>query len=185
MYENQQTSHYGYGYGGAYPPHFHPPYIPPRPGPPDEALPNPAVRLAARIIDFLIILIGGGAIAIGAGMAMMALTENDSAGGAVILTAFFGSVVLYEPLMTHAYGGTLGKRVCGLRVARVSDGLNLSLGAAFGRWAIYQLIDFVPLGGLINALSCLWDKPLRQCFHDKAASSVVVKRRWGIATNHP
>ncbi|MFF4156000.1 RDD family protein [Streptomyces sp. NPDC001678] len=140
------------------------------------------MRLGARIIDILIILVGGGAIAIAAGMAMMALTENDSAGGATMATAFFGTLALYEPLMTHAYGGTFGKRICGLRVARVSDGQNLSLGAAFGRWAVYQFIGIVPFGGLINALSCLWDKPLRQCFHDRAASSVVVKRRWGTAS---
>ncbi|MHA7961956.1 RDD family protein [Streptomyces sp. L500] len=182
MYEHQQPPPYGYG---AHQPHFHPPYIPSRPGPPDEALPNPAVRLGARIIDILIILVGGGAIAIAVGMAMMALTENDNASAATMATAFFGGMALYEPIMTHAYGGTFGKRICGLRVARVADGQNLSLGAAFGRWAVYQVSSFVPGGGLVNTLSCLWDKPLRRCFHDRAASSVVVKRRWGIAPNHP
>ncbi|MEU1784132.1 RDD family protein [Streptomyces abikoensis] len=142
------------------------------------------MRLGARIVDILIIVVGGGAIAFTVGMTMMGLTENNDAGGVAMAIVFFGSMALYEPIMTHAYGGTFGKRICGLRVARVSDGQNLSLGGAFGRWAVYQFIGLVPLGGLINALSCLWDKPLRQCIHDKAASSVVVKRRWGITANH-
>ncbi|MEU3353624.1 RDD family protein [Streptomyces sp. NPDC037389] len=147
-------------------------------------MPNPGVRLGARIIDILIILVGIFVIAIPAGAAMAAVADNDNAGAATMATAGLGIMALYEPLMTHLYGGTLGKRVCGLRVARVSDGQKLSLGAAFGRWAVYQFIGLVPFGGLINALSCLWDKPLRQCFHDKAASSVVVKRRWGQSGNH-
>ncbi|MFD8998709.1 RDD family protein [Streptomyces abikoensis] len=182
MSSYRQPPPYGYG---TYQPQPYPPPILTRPGPPAEALPNPAVRLGARIIDILIILVGGGAIAIAVGMAMMALTENDNASAATMATAFFGGMALYEPLMTHAYGGTFGKSICGLRVARVADGQNLSLGAAFGRWAVYQVSSFVPGGGLVNTLSCLWDKPLRRCFHDRAASSVVVKRRWGIAPNHP
>jgi uncharacterized RDD family membrane protein YckC len=46
------------------------------------------------------------------------------------------------------------------------------------RWAVNTLIGIVPVvGGLlsiVNWLSMLWD-PDRQCWHDKAAGTVVVQ----------
>jgi hypothetical protein len=35
--------------------------------------------------------------------------------------------------------------------------------------------QFIPFLGLIDGLWQLWDKPLQQCLHDKAAQTVVVK----------
>jgi uncharacterized RDD family membrane protein YckC len=51
-------------------------------------------------------------------------------------------------------------------------------GAAAGRAAIYALPTAIPfIGGLfalLNELWLLWD-PRRQCLHDKAAGTIVVK----------
>ncbi|MFK4273751.1 RDD family protein, partial [Streptomyces milbemycinicus] len=50
--------------------------------------------------------------------------------------------------------------------------------AGWVRAAVYALPEIVPCCGflfwLINVLWCTWDRPYRQCLHDKAAKTVVV-----------
>ncbi|MEU7135645.1 RDD family protein [Streptomyces sp. NPDC046261] len=176
-YQQQPGVQNPYGYN-APPPQYYPPSMPPMgpSGPPEQALANQGARLGARILDTIFMIVP---IVV---MMLITMAIGRASGGATPVVAllnllgFAAVLVFYEPFMTAKYGATFGKRICGLRVARLSDGQNLSFGAAFGRWAVYMLIGFIPLGGLINVLSCCWDKPYRQCFHDKAASSVVVNR---------
>jgi RDD family len=51
--------------------------------------------------------------------------------------------------------------------------------AAVKRSAIYSLAPQVPgiggIFGLLDSLWLLWDKPHRQCLHDKVADTVVIK----------
>lgn len=85
---------------------------------------------------------------------------------------------LYEALMLQSTGQTVGKKVMKIRVAKLADGSPPG-SAAWGRAAVYSFINVVPCVGvilwLLNVLWHLWDKPYRQCWHDKAAKTVVVK----------
>ncbi|GHF19128.1 RDD family protein [Streptomyces morookaense] len=159
-----------------------PPYYPPpgyytTPGPPLHALANPGMRLVARLLDLVLVTMGvvGGALA---AATLLGVGGGDTHGveGMVGCVGALLAVLCYEPLLIHRYGATLGKRICRLRVARIGDGGNPALGAAMVRWVIYAACNGVLFVGTINALSCLWDKPYRQCWHDKAADSVVVRR---------
>ncbi|GGP34636.1 hypothetical protein GCM10010214_03850 [Streptomyces abikoensis] len=166
-----------YGYGQPQSPYYPPP-MPPMGagGPPPQALAGQGARLGARILDgiFVVVLmivpllISGAIRATADGAAPLA--------SLVMLVGMIAVFLLYEPLMLSKSGSTFGKRICGIRVARLSDGQNLSYGGALWRMLSSYLMGFVPLLGLLNILWCLWDSPYRQCLHDKAASSVVVLR---------
>jgi uncharacterized RDD family membrane protein YckC len=84
----------------------------------------------------------------------------------------------YDWLQHGLWGQTIGKRVMGTKVVTAESRSPISGGAACGRAAVYALVPAVPsvggLFGLINELWLLWD-PRRQCLHDKAAHTVVVK----------
>ncbi len=85
----------------------------------------------------------------------------------------------YEVPATANSGQTLGKRMVGIRVRRVDDSA-LTMGQSLRRWLILALpsplvLSFcgLPLQ-LADLLWCVWDRPARQCLHDKAVASVVV-----------
>ncbi|MEU3353956.1 RDD family protein [Streptomyces sp. NPDC037389] len=166
-----------YGYGQPQSPYYPPP-MPPMGagGPPPQALAGQGARLGARILDGIFMIIPMIVVA------MISAGIRAAADGATPLSALVTIVgmiavfFLYEPLMLSKSGSTFGKRICGIRVARLSDGQNLSYGGALWRMFSSYLMAFVPFLGLLNILWCLWDSPYRQCLHDKAASSVVVLR---------
>ncbi|GAA0319538.1 RDD family protein [Actinoallomurus spadix] len=87
----------------------------------------------------------------------------------------------YEAVATARWGRTLGKRVMHIKVVALADRGAISGGTAVKRAAIYTLAPQVPSAGglfaLLNVLWLLWDKPYRQCLHDKIAHTVVVKTR--------
>jgi uncharacterized RDD family membrane protein YckC len=84
----------------------------------------------------------------------------------------------YDWLQHGLWGQTIGKRVMGTKVVTADTRAPISGNAACGRAAVYALVPAVPsVGGLfalINESWLLWD-PRRQCLHDKAARTVVVK----------
>lgn len=85
----------------------------------------------------------------------------------------------YDWLQHGLWGQTIGKRVMGTKVVTADTRSPISGQAACGRAAVYALVPVVPsVGGLfalINESWLLWD-PRRQCLHDKAAGTVVVKK---------
>lgn len=95
--------------------------------------------------------------------------------GALSFVLYFA----YEGAMTAARGQTVGKLVLRIRAARLVDGA-VPGNAGWGRAALYALpgalsaILIGPVFWLVNSLWCTWDRPLRQCLHDKAARTVVV-----------
>ncbi|MFI5081717.1 MAG: RDD family protein [Streptosporangiales bacterium] len=95
--------------------------------------------------------------------------------GAGIGVVSFG----YDWLQHGLWGQTIGKRVMGTKVVTADTRSPISGQAACGRAAVYALVPVVPsVGGLfalINESWLLWD-PRRQCLHDKAAGTVVVKK---------
>jgi uncharacterized RDD family membrane protein YckC len=91
---------------------------------------------------------------------------------AVVLGAFLLFGLLYEALPTAKWGRTLGKKLFGLRVLDVERQDAPGFGAALRRWLTYSVLSLIVLG-VVNVLWCLFDRPWRQCWHDKAARTFV------------
>ncbi|WP_240746939.1 RDD family protein [Cryptosporangium phraense] len=99
----------------------------------------------------------------------------------IIILLTIGLWFAYEVPATANSGQTLGKRLVGIRVVRVVDDQTLTFGQSIRRWLILALpspaTSFpcgVPLQ-LADLLWCTWDRPGRQCLHDKAVTSIVVR----------
>ncbi len=102
--------------------------------------------------------------------------------GSIYLAGVAGVVIamVYDWVQHALWGQTLGKRALGTRVVRADTRSKIGAGPAAGRAAVYAFPPLVPfvggLFGLLNELWLLWDRE-RQCLHDKAARTVVVKTR--------
>ncbi|MFE9421806.1 RDD family protein [Kitasatospora sp. NPDC006697] len=173
-YAQQQPPGYGYpppppGYAqpGQVPPWLGAPnpYGPPAPG--TRTLAGPGDRFLARLIDGLILMIP---------FFIMESILGYLVGAIVGGLIWFG----YEGLMMLTQNQqTLGKKAMKLRVVSAAHGGRPTDNELWIRSAVYGLPQAVYCIGslfyLVNVLSLLWDKPLQQCFHDKAAKTVVVK----------
>ncbi|WP_327367672.1 RDD family protein [Streptomyces sp. NBC_01217] len=89
-----------------------------------------------------------------------------------VLGAFLVLGVLLEALPTAKWGRTLGKKLCGLDVRDIESHEAPSFGAALRRWLVYGVLGVLVVG-VVNVLWCLFDRPWRQCWHDKAAHTFV------------
>lgn len=108
-------------------------------------------------------------------LAQMAAEESMALGvflaGACLIPA------LYETLLVRFNrGSTVGHMLVGLRVAPRDDAGTVRLGDAFARWFMkYPIASLLSVVGVFNFAWCLWDAD-RQCWHDKAAGTTVIKR---------
>ncbi|MET9656651.1 RDD family protein [Streptomyces sp. NPDC006510] len=149
-------------------------------------------RFAARLIDSVVLLALVGAI--GFPLVSQALDHIDEKISAAKLSGetvtvwlvdsttagLFGAVlgaflvlgVLLEALPTAKWGRTLGKKLCGLEVRDIESHDAPSFGAALRRWLVYGVLGVLVIG-VVNVLWCLFDRPWRQCWHDKAAHTFV------------
>ena len=106
-------------------------------------------------------------------------TSPLSIPGAGIGTGLFGAVIavwsvhLVYRIAMEATGGTVGKRLFGLRTIRYSD----STPIGFGRAALRETIGRMAAGLFCSFgyISMIWD-PGRQGWHDKLAGSQVVHK---------
>jgi uncharacterized RDD family membrane protein YckC len=137
-------------------------------------------RFLARIIDTVVL------IAIGLVVSKIALGGEfshpaDASYSKQVLVGTLGYLLYFalEGAMTASRGQTLGKMALRIRAARLEDG-GVPGQAGWLRAAVYVLpgvlsaILIGPFFWLVNSLWCTWDKPYRQCLHDKAARTVVV-----------
>lgn len=131
-------------------------------------------RLLARIIDALL-------VGIPVTLVLWALTGGWDMGDggsyvqqSIVLLVYF----VYDALMLSARGQTVGKMAMRVRVGMLDNGAVPQGSPAWTRAAVYSLPQLVPCVGflfwLLNVLFCTWDRPYRQCLHDKAAKTVVV-----------
>ncbi|MFF7455161.1 RDD family protein [Kitasatospora sp. NPDC008115] len=141
----------------------------PVPGmPPLGSWPN---RILARLIDYLLVQI----VALLVVLPFASL--SDRSGSA---TAFWLACLLYfvyEGVMLGRDGQTLGKKAMKIRVAMLVDGNSPTQSAAWTRAAVFvlpALICCAALWWLIDGMFGVFDRPYRQCIHDKAAKTVVV-----------
>ncbi|MET7928766.1 RDD family protein [Streptomyces sp. NPDC005349] len=90
----------------------------------------------------------------------------------IVLAVLLVAGVLYEALPTAKWGRTLGKKVCGLQVRDIEEHEAPTFGAALRRWLVYSVTGLLAIG-VLGVLWCLFDRPWRQCWHDKAARTFV------------
>jgi uncharacterized RDD family membrane protein YckC len=90
----------------------------------------------------------------------------------VVLAVLLLFGVAYEALPTAKWGRTLGKKLFGLEVRDIEAHEAPTFGAALRRWLVYSVPGLLAVG-LVGVLWCLFDRPWRQCWHDKAARTFV------------
>ncbi len=109
--------------------------------------------------------------------APLAFTDKAQTLQIIIALVGMGLWFAYEVPATANSGQTLGKRLLGIKVARIDDG-TFTFFQSIRRWMIVGLPSIigayaVPVA-ILDALWCTWDRPARQCLHDKFAQTVVV-----------
>ncbi|MEU8521462.1 RDD family protein [Streptomyces sp. NPDC048577] len=149
-------------------------------------------RLAARLVDTLVFgaIAGGAAFPFvtravdhidakieaakqtGTTVQVWLLDGTTSVDLGIALALFLVLGVVYEALPTARWGRTLGKKLCGLEVRDIEAHEPPTFGAALRRWLVYGVLGLLVLG-VLNVLWCLFDRPWRQCWHDKAARTFV------------
>ncbi|MEV1329503.1 RDD family protein [Micromonospora costi] len=110
---------------------------------------------------------------------------GEQAGGLqlAILLITIGLWLAYEVPAVASTGQTFGKRVMRIKVVALSADQPLGFGRSFRRWNTYGGLPTLLwccfgiglLFQLLDALSPLFDHPLRQALHDKRAQTVVVQ----------
>ncbi|WP_330113789.1 RDD family protein [Streptomyces sp. MUM 178J] len=101
------------------------------------------------------------------------LVDGTTAGHlGIVLAALLVFGLLYETLPTAKWGRTPGKKLFGLKVCHIESHETPTFVAALRRWLVYSLLGVLAIG-LLNVLWCLFDRPWRQCWHDKAAHTFV------------
>ncbi|MEV5763217.1 RDD family protein [Micromonospora sp. NPDC052213] len=109
---------------------------------------------------------------------------SEQAGGlqVVILLIATALWLAYEVPTTAAGGQTFGKRVVGIKVLPLAADEPLGFGRALRRWntlglptLLWYCCGLGLLLQLVDAISPLFDHPLRQALHDKRAQTVVVQ----------
>ncbi|MFE1228571.1 RDD family protein [Streptomyces sp. NPDC058745] len=90
----------------------------------------------------------------------------------IALALFLVLGVLYEALPTAKWGRTPGKKLFGLQVRDIEAHEPPTFGGALRRWLVYGVLGLLVLG-VLNVLWCLFDRPWRQCWHDKASHTFV------------
>ena len=83
---------------------------------------------------------------------------------------------IYDVVLMHRSGQTVGKRIMKLRVVPVDPAATLTKRMADKRYLVEHVAAFfVPGLNILDGLWQVWDKPYRQCLHDKFAQTIVVK----------
>ncbi|MFC8142264.1 RDD family protein [Streptomyces paradoxus] len=90
----------------------------------------------------------------------------------IILAVLLLAGVLSEVLPTAKWGRTLGKKLMGLEVRDIEGHDSPGFGAALRRWLVYSVPGLLVVG-IVGVAWCLFDRPWRQCWHDKAAHTFV------------
>ncbi|MCZ4118829.1 RDD family protein [Streptomyces sp. H39-S7] len=152
-------------------------------------------RLAARLLDTLVVLGVTGAAAVPLGKAAYQHLRDkvdearltgetvtvwliDGTTGvqlAIVLGVGLVAGLLYEVLPTAKWGRTLGKKLFGLRVVDIESQLAPGFGPSLRRWLTHTVLDALVIG-VVGLVWCMVDRPWRQCWHDKAARTFVARQ---------
>ncbi len=138
------------------------------------------IRLAAVIIDALVLFGGVAVLAIIAAIAAPSLGKSNPG-----LMAFLGLAILavfitlsvINMVMLHRHGQTIAKRMFGIKIVR-GDGSRCALSRIiFARWLPVTLLGAIPLvGGVVSLTDALMIfGETQRCLHDVFADTLVVK----------
>lgn len=172
---------------------------------PDGALlASPWMRLAARLIDWVITSVlttvmgwhwlrpvvdaltpsFQAAMEGSTGEDPFAVLEQPEILSSLERYTFVGLLVgmVYTVFTVHLFGGTPGKLFLGLRVRSWNTPGNPGWGQSLARWLTREPIPSLPLIGpligttywVLDSVWLLWD-PRRQCLHDKLPGTVVIR----------
>jgi uncharacterized RDD family membrane protein YckC len=148
----------------------------------DGDLAEPGQRLAARVVDTLVV---GLPVALVARSQAVGLPEPTA--DLVTAPVLAGLLLVYEWVQLALWGRTLGKRFAGIEVVAGprGDAEGLGFGRALLRSAVYAVpiaARPVPLLGVAAGLlwvanaGLLFEGTRRQALHDRLAGTVVVRR---------
>jgi uncharacterized RDD family membrane protein YckC len=149
-------------------------------------------RLAARLLDTLVLagVTAGAAVPLGIKavdhvnekidaaklsgetVTVWLLDGTTSAYLGIVLAVLLLVGVVSEVLPTAKWGRTLGKKLMGLEVRDIEGHDAPEFGAALRRWLVYSVPGLLVVG-IVGIAWCLFDRPWRQCWHDKAAHTFV------------
>ncbi|MFD0383807.1 RDD family protein [Streptomyces stramineus] len=149
-------------------------------------------RLAARIVDSAVLGAVVGAVAVplwgraadhidakieqakqsGETVTVYLLDGTTGSYLGIVLGVLLVAGLVYEALPHAKWGRTLGKKLCGVRVLDIESHDTPSFAAALRRWLTYGVLGVLAVG-VLGVLWCLFDRPWRQCWHDKAARTFV------------
>jgi uncharacterized RDD family membrane protein YckC len=139
-----------------------------------------AIRFVAILIDYLIIGVISGILAIPllvAAIAVNVTNGNVSAvsWGSIVALSVVGLVVwfLYFTLLEGRYGQTVGKMALSIKVVREADGAPIDYGEAAVR-TVLRIIDGL-FDYLIGAIF-IWTSDEKQRLGDRVAHTVVVSK---------
>ncbi|RFU42660.1 RDD family protein [Actinomadura logoneensis] len=148
---------------------------------PAGALASPWRRLAAIIIDWVILGIVGWLITLPFGQVVEVTGPNGDqriswhAGSFVANLLVTILTLAYFTILHGKFGQTVGKMALRTRVVRADGGGAISYGAALLRIVVmYVLWAICCVGGIVDSVWLLGDHR-RQTLHDKAAKTVVVR----------
>ncbi|MFD0347657.1 RDD family protein [Kitasatospora aburaviensis] len=123
------------------------------------------------MIDYLLVQIVGLIVV----LPFASLSDRSGSAGAFWIAC--GLYLVYQGVMFSRDGQTLGMKAMKIRVAMLVDGNVPTPAAAWTRAAVFILpavLCCAALWWVIDGLFGVFDKPYRQCVHDKAAKTVVV-----------
>lgn len=135
-------------------------------------------RLGAVLLDTAIFVVP--AVVIAVALPAMGQAPGGLGTGATALMAVAGlamvAFVIYQLIMLHRYGQTLGKKLVGIRIVR-QDGSRAGLGRLLLlRYFVPGAIGAIPLVGalfsLVDALFIFGAE--KRCIHDMMADTIVV-----------
>jgi uncharacterized RDD family membrane protein YckC len=145
----------------------------------DEELAGRGTRLAAAIIDSLILGLVIWPYAMSTDYWTRAMQDQIEMSDLLQLSlvSLLGFLVLHGYLL-HKYGQTIGKRLLGIRIVSATDGQIVSLGKIFGlRYVPIQIASVIPVvGNILPIIDVLFIfREDRRCLHDLIAGTKVIK----------
>jgi uncharacterized RDD family membrane protein YckC len=167
------------------PPPVHAPVFYDPVAPDGRPLAGAGQRLGARVIDSVLLAVGMAAPFAVAVPIVARLPDGSPATAAIMLPvmvlALLGVPYLYDVEYPLFRGGqTLGKQIVKIVVAPLDPGVPLTRGMLAKRWLMTLVFTLLTncYVGFLDPLWLLWDKPYRQCLHDKWPRTCVVRLGW-------
>ncbi|MDR6978520.1 putative RDD family membrane protein YckC [Streptomyces sp. 3330] len=130
-----------------------------------------AVPLGVRAVDHVSAKVDAAELT-GETVTVWLLDGTTSVYLGIVLGVLLVFGIVYEALPTAKWGRTLGKKLFGLQVRDIEGGEPPSFRASLGRWLVYSVPGLLVVG-VVGVAWGLFDKPWRQCWHDKAAHTFV------------